>query len=122
MGLKEIKASYRIVFLRAFVEKLIVNSIRDERIKQKIKEEKLKQKFLSPPEPPEKVFERVIKSKVFQIPKGFQKSITETHKGREMMRKLLSHLIPRPQRQAPKSPIPISPYQKNIVIKIMYIF
>jgi len=48
MGLKQIHDVDRILFLKEFVQELVVNSARDEELRNLIKAEKIKRKYLEP--------------------------------------------------------------------------
>ena len=48
MGLKQVKAIDRIVFLKKFTEELIINIAPERQIKKRIMAEKIKQKFIEP--------------------------------------------------------------------------
>ncbi len=73
MGLKQIQDADRILFLREFVQELVINSVKDEQLKNLIKAEKIKRKYIEPNGSGS--FEKAEGSFIFK-PKGYEKSIS----------------------------------------------
>jgi len=76
MSLNQLKPIERILFLQEFSQELIINSVRDETVRNIIEAEKIKRKFVQPIGTVS--LERVGNSVVFK-PEEFQRSITSEH-------------------------------------------
>jgi len=69
MGLNDLDNRGRIIFLRRFTEEIVLNSIKDEKLKEIIKAEKIKRKYFEQPAEKNKFESKIGSSVIFAKPK-----------------------------------------------------
>ena len=116
MGLNDLDNRGRILFLRRFTEEIVLNSVKDEKLKQIIKAEKIKRKYIEEPMPEKEIESRIGSSLIFQkhkIEEIKQKTIDTSFQKSEQTQKYVSprgrkpSTIPLPSTfQKPTSPAP----------------
>ena len=93
MGLNDLDNRGRILFLRRFTEEIVLNSVKDEKLKQIIKAEKIKRKYIEEPMPEKEIESRIGSSLIFpkhKIEEIKQKTIAPSFQKSKQIQKYVS--------------------------------